>query len=66
MTTSKYPEIMTVSEVAEYLRMGQSTIYKLLKEKRIPAFKIGGSWRFKRTALDKWIAQGSENAHDSK
>jgi excisionase family DNA binding protein len=46
---------MTVEEVSEYLRLAQSTIYKLLSEGKLPGRKIGGSWRFSRRALDEWI-----------
>ena len=48
-------DIMTIKEVATYLKINEKTIYKLAKEKRIPAFKIGGNWRFKKTAIDEWI-----------
>lgn len=48
-------DIVTIKEVATYLKINEKTIYKLAKEKRIPAFKIGGNWRFKKTAIDEWI-----------
>ena len=47
-------EIMTVEEVAAYLRVHQSTIYRLLKKAGLPAFKIGADWRFYRDAVDEW------------
>ena len=46
---------MTLQEVADYLGFHHLTIYKLIQEKKIPAAKLGGSWRFKRDVLDKWI-----------
>jgi excisionase family DNA binding protein len=46
--------LMTVTEVAEYLRCHPSTIYKLLKKGEIPAFRIGADWRFKPEAIDQW------------
>lgn len=49
--------IMTVSETAAYLRMNRMTIYRLAQEGKIPAFKVGGSWRFDREGIDDWIAQ---------
>jgi excisionase family DNA binding protein len=55
MDTSQQPEVMTLDEVAKYLRMGQSTIYKLVNNGDLPAFKIGGSWRVQRELLQKWI-----------
>jgi excisionase family DNA binding protein len=48
-------DIMTIKEVASYLKMTEKTIYRLAKERKIPAFKIGGNWRFKKQAIDEWI-----------
>jgi len=45
---------MTVRELADYLRIHPSTIYRLLKQKRIPAFKFGREWRFNRETIDRW------------
>ena len=49
-------EILTVSTLASYLHCHPSTVYRLLKGKRIPAFKLGSDWRFQRAAIDEWIA----------
>jgi len=46
--------VMTVRELADYLRVHPSTIYRLLKQKRIPAFKVGRDWRFSREIIDRW------------
>jgi excisionase family DNA binding protein len=46
-------EIMTVKEVAVYLKMKPVTIYKLAKEGRIPAFRVASFWRFKKDLIDK-------------
>lgn len=48
-------QIMTLKEVAEYLKLTDKTAYRLAAEKKLPGFKIGGSWRFKMTDLDAWI-----------
>jgi len=48
-------QIMTVSEVASYLGLHVMTLYKLTREGRVPAAKIGGQWRFKRDVLDEWL-----------
>jgi len=48
--------VMTVREVAKYLRMKPVTIYKHAQKGRIPAFKVGTSWRFKKATIDGWIA----------
>ena len=47
--------IMTLGEVANYLGLHVMTVYKLTREGRVPAAKIGGQWRFKRDILDEWL-----------
>lgn len=49
-------EILTLEEVAAYLKAGRRTVYRLAANGQIPAFKLGGTWRFRRTELDQWIA----------
>jgi excisionase family DNA binding protein len=51
---SEGPAILTLESVAEYLRVHPSTIYRLLKKKRLPAFKVGRDWRFNRESIDHW------------
>ncbi len=48
-------QIMTLREVAQYLGLHVMTVYKLTREGRVPAAKIGGQWRFKRDVLDDWL-----------
>ncbi len=48
--------VMTVRELANYLKMKPVTIYKHAQTGRLPAFKVGATWRFKRKTIDKWIA----------
>ena len=52
-------EILTIKEVADYLKVTGRTIYRLAAAKQIPAFKVGGSWRFSRVDIDSWIKQQS-------
>ncbi|MFH1412358.1 MAG: helix-turn-helix domain-containing protein, partial [Candidatus Omnitrophota bacterium] len=47
--------VMTVEEVADYLKMKVVTIYKHAQAGKIPAFKVGSKWRFKKDTIDKWI-----------
>ncbi|MBP5953413.1 methylation-associated defense system helix-turn-helix domain-containing protein MAD1 [Pseudomonas sp. P42] len=49
-------EILTIDEVAAYLKAGKRTVYRLAASGQIPAFKLGGTWRFRRGELDQWIA----------
>ena len=48
-------EILTLEEVAHYLRLKPQTIYKWAQEKRIPAVKLGKEWRFRRSVIDRWL-----------
>lgn len=47
-------KVMTVKEVSDYLRIHPSTVYRLIKRRQIPAFRIGGDWRFNIEAIDDW------------
>ena len=47
-------KVMTVMEVAEYLHVHPSTIYRLLRKKDLPAFRVGSDWRFNRESIDAW------------
>ena len=50
-------KIMTLEEVAEYLRLKPQTIYTWAQEKKIPAAKLGKEWRFRKSVIDKWFDQ---------
>ena len=47
--------LMTLQEVAAYLRVHTSTVYRLLNEGKLPAFKFGSDWRFNRENIDAWV-----------
>ncbi len=51
--------VITIGELAEYLRVHRSTIYRLLKKGQLPGFKIGSDWRFNIEAIDQWRMQQS-------
>ena len=55
MMVENLPEIMTISEAAEYLRISISSLYKLAQGARIPCQKVGRHWRFRRQAIDRWL-----------
>ncbi|MBD8198667.1 helix-turn-helix domain-containing protein [Pantoea agglomerans] len=48
-------QILTLKEVAAYLKLAEKTAYRLASERKLPGFKVGGSWRFKKDDLEKWI-----------
>jgi excisionase family DNA binding protein len=52
---ASHNEILTLEEVAAYLRLKPQTIYKWAQEKRIPAAKIGREWRFRKSVIDRWL-----------
>ena len=50
-------EILTLKEVAQYLKLAEKTAYRLAAEGKLPGFKVGGSWRFKKEDIENWIAE---------
>lgn len=57
---AKRNEIMTMDELAEYLKISKSTLYKLAVENKLPGQKIGKRWRFHKDAVDAWVKHGLE------
>jgi excisionase family DNA binding protein len=53
-------EVMTVEEIAQYLRIPKSSVYKLAQEDRIPCQKVGRHWRFHRVAIERWLARDNK------
>ena len=51
MTRDKY---ITVDELSEYLRVHKTTIYRMLKQRKLPAFRIGSDWRFSLETIEQW------------
>jgi excisionase family DNA binding protein len=47
--------VLTIDELAEYLRVPKSTLYKLAQEGKVPAQKVGRHWRFRKEAIDRWL-----------
>jgi excisionase family DNA binding protein len=54
-TSTNEEQILTIKQVADYLKVTERTIYRLAAAKKIPAFKVGGTWRFSRHDLESWI-----------
>jgi excisionase family DNA binding protein len=50
-------EVLTVKEVSELLKIHQTTVYKMIRESRIPAFKIGSDWRFQKDQIVRWMIE---------
>jgi excisionase family DNA binding protein len=60
-TSTTEGEILTIRQVADYLKVTERTIYRLAAAKKIPAFKVGGTWRFRKADIDSWIAAQSQD-----
>ena len=58
-------ELITIQQVASYLKVDRFTIYRLVSQKRIPAFKVGGQWRFKQEMIDSWL-MGNSNMNEER
>jgi excisionase family DNA binding protein len=53
--------IMTVHDVANYLRLSEAKVYRLAKEGNVPSFRLGKSWRFRRDLLDEWTIKETQH-----
>jgi len=58
------PHIFTVDEVATYLKVPKSTVYKLAQEGKIPAQKVGKHWRFHKATIDEWVSNRNDGTAD--
>jgi len=54
--------ILNVDELADYLKIPRSTIYKLVREGKIPSQKIGRHWRFRKETIDRWLGERVEGS----
>ena len=52
--------LMTIDDLARYLKVKKRTIYEWLKQHKVPAFKIVGQWRFKKERIDAWLEESAE------
>jgi len=55
--------LMTIKEVADYLRLSKVTVYKMTRQGKIPASKIGRQWRYNKAEIDSWVKQKSNSSH---
>jgi excisionase family DNA binding protein len=52
-------KLMTLEEVATYLSVNKFTVYRLIAQKELPAFKVGNQWRFRRRLIEEWLMKHS-------
>jgi excisionase family DNA binding protein len=55
--------LLTTAQVAEYLKIDKFTVYRLVTQKNIPAFKVGSQWRFEKTMIDAWLLKNSNMSY---
>jgi len=51
--------LLTTDQVASYLKVDKFTVYRLVAQKKIPAFKVGNQWRFNKKMIDEWLMKNS-------
>jgi excisionase family DNA binding protein len=59
-------EVMNIRQAAQYLGVSPDTLYKYVNEQKIPAFKLGNRWRFKKSRLDQWMEEKSAEAEQKR
>jgi excisionase family DNA binding protein len=52
---------MTIKDIAEYFKITEKTAYRFASEGKIPGFKVGSAWRFKKEEIDAWIKRQSDS-----
>jgi excisionase family DNA binding protein len=62
----KITDVLTIEELAAYLKIPKSTLYKLVREGKIPSQKIGRHWRFRKVAIDRWLEEVPANSPGSR
>jgi excisionase family DNA binding protein len=55
--------LLTIKEVADYLRLSKVTVYKMTRQGKIPASKIGKQWRYSESEIDFWVKKKSNSRH---
>ncbi len=57
-------EVLTIEELADYLKISKSTLYKLVREGSVPCQKVGKHWRFRKEAIDLWLQERKKDVED--
>jgi len=59
-------DVLTIKELSVYLKIPKSTLYKLVREGKVPAQKVGRHWRFRKKAIDRWLDETRVKKPDTK
>lgn len=60
MTKKQADTVMTIEDLAQYLKLSKSTLYKLCQEGKVPGQKVGRHWRFHKAVIDRWLGEERE------
>jgi excisionase family DNA binding protein len=60
MTQTVHDAVLTIDELAVYLKIAKSTLYKLAQEGKLPGQKVGRHWRFRKETIDRWLDEQQE------
>jgi excisionase family DNA binding protein len=58
--------LLTTDQVARYLKVDKFTVYRLVAQKKLPAFKVGNQWRFRKKMIDEWLLEHSNLEENDK
>ena len=64
MSMAETREVIDIRAASDYLGVSKEALYKYVSEKKIPAFKIGNRWKFKKTVLDRWMERRSAESEN--
>ncbi len=59
------PKVMTIDELAAYLQVAKSTLYKLAQEGKVPGQKVGKHWRFHKEVIDQWLGENRDKEREN-
>jgi len=65
LVNDKFGDVLTIEELSDYLKIPKSTLYKLVREGKVPCQKVGRHWRFRKGAIDHWLEETRANKPDS-
>lgn len=60
------PKVLTVRELSEYLRVHPTTVYRLLRARQLPGFRVGSEWRFSIDMIDRWRSEEEQSSIEIK
>ena len=58
-----FSDVMTIDDLSVYLKISKSTLYKLVREGKVPGQKVGRHWRFQKVGIDSWLAKKPQDGH---